>query len=348
MIIDCHAHHINAPYNTNYLSWLKESQNQDYGPIYLWNNPLFEDTSKRLEVMRENQIDCSVITYSANIVQIIDSASPCEADRSEIVTDLNRKTRKTVQENQKRIVATSLVDLRLGTSALEEMERTSDWAVGYSVLAAYRLNGKIRFLDDTVFQDFWAKAAELKKPVFIHFSNLYKIDDKENPLPGYMNNSIFYAGLGQLMENTICLSRLIMSGLFDKYPSLKIVMGQLGGMYPFMLERFEMLYNIHLWGAKHKNLNVTNPLDTAHFMRNIKNYTDNVYADTHSMDINSIQCAIDILGKDKILFGSDLPITPEKWGVQHGIQQVLSSELSKAIKEKIFYENAVKLLNITL
>ncbi len=45
MIIDCHSHHISPPYNTNYLAWTEKTNCRDYGPPYLWNNPVFEDIS---------------------------------------------------------------------------------------------------------------------------------------------------------------------------------------------------------------------------------------------------------------------------------------------------------------
>lgn len=48
MIIDCHSHHICAPYNTNYLLWSKRTGHSDYGPAYLWNNPIFENIEKHL------------------------------------------------------------------------------------------------------------------------------------------------------------------------------------------------------------------------------------------------------------------------------------------------------------
>ena len=49
MIIDCHSHHISPPYNTNYLAWVEKTGRRDYGPPYLWNNPIFQDISKRIE-----------------------------------------------------------------------------------------------------------------------------------------------------------------------------------------------------------------------------------------------------------------------------------------------------------
>ena len=118
------------------------------------------------------------------------------------------------------------------------------------------------------------------------------------------------------------------------------------GMYPFMLERFEMLYNMHKDAAAAKGMKLASPSDVSHLMRNYRDYTDNVFVDTHSMDRHAIKCAAEILGEDKILFGSDMPITPQKWGMERGIAQIRDADLSDAAKEKIFSGNAIKLLDL--
>lgn len=202
MIIDCHAHHIAAPYNTRYLEWIKQSGSADYGPLYLWNNPAFEDEIKRYEMMEHYGINVSIVTYSSNIVQIVDELSQSPEQRFCTVRDMNDRMLSIAAASKGRMAATALIDPRLGISALNEIERTSERAAGISVLAAYKLNGQICFLDDARFEPFWCEAEKTGKPVFIHFSNLWKINDSRAPLPGYMNDTLLYAGLGQLVSVT--------------------------------------------------------------------------------------------------------------------------------------------------
>ena len=243
MLIDCHAHHVAAPFNTDYLAWMEQTGRKDFGPVYLWNNPAFEEVSLRYKKMEASGIQISLNTYSANITQIIDAAcvtvgiSPLEA-----VQLLNDRTISLCKESGGRLLTTALVDLRLGNEALLEIGRCHDSVKGYSILAAYRLNGQLCFLDAPEFEPFWSEAERAGKPVFIHFSNLYKVNDPDAPLPGFMNDTLLYAGMGQLMEDALCAARLVLSGIFDRHPRLKVVLGQLGGMYPFMLERMEMLF----------------------------------------------------------------------------------------------------------
>ena len=343
MIIDCHAHHIAAPYNTNYLKWMRRTGHQNFGPLYLWTDPAFEDEKIRYAKAESVGITCSLNTYSANITHIIDAASENQS-RAKSVRELNNRMIQICQRSNGRMLTTALIDLRLGNDALDEIVRCGDEVKGYSVLTAYDIDGKVRFLDDAFFEPFWEEAELAGKPVFIHFSNLYKINDPKAPLPGFMNDTLLYAGMGQLMEDALCVARLVLSGLFDRHPRLKLVVGQLGGMYPFMLERMEMLYSMYENGARHAGRCVTDPAVSEHFLRNMKDYTDGVYVDTHSMNAAAVQCAAEVLGEDKILFGSDFPITPNSWGMQHALHNL--AQLPASLYEAVLHTNAQKLLNL--
>ena len=342
MVIDCHAHHVVAPYNTKYLEWLKETGDKKFGPFFLWSNPAFEDSQIRYQKMSENGISCSLNTYSANITQIIDVIG--KNDRLDAVRNLNDRMISLCKESGGRWMTTALVDLRLGKEALKEILRCAEFVKGYSVLTSYQMDGRLCFLDDERFEPFWVEAEASGKPVFIHFSNLYKINDPNAPLPGYMNDTLLYAGMGQLMEDAMCVARLVLSGVFDRHPRLKIVIGQLGGMYPFMLERMEMLYTMYERGASHAGLCVTDLTDPEHFLRNMKNYTENIYVDTHSMSVQSVECAMKVLGQDKVLFGSDYPITPDSWGMKHAKKEL--EKLPQDLYEKVMWKNAQKLLDL--
>lgn len=346
MVVDAHVHHIPMPFNTRYLEWVRRHGRKDYGPTYLWDDPAFEDFNIQLRKMNKNQIDLSVVTYSANIVQLVDALEENGTTSREAVCDINDAMLGVARQYTGKLRATALIDLRQGPDALLEMERCGRDFSGFSVLAAYRVNGKLVFLDHPCFSGFWAKAEEVGLPVFIHFSNLYRIEDKENPLAGYMADNLLYAGMGQLMENSLCVARLVLSGLFDRHPRLKVVMGQLGGLYPFMQERFGMLYGMYHRGAEKAGLSVDDPSDAQHMLRNLKNYTDGIYVDTHSMELSSIRCAAEILGEDKVLYGSDYPITPDGFGMAHALTAIRGGGLEPALRDKILGKNAEKLLKL--
>lgn len=86
-----------------------------------------------------------------------------------------------------------------------------------------------RRLDEEIFQPFWELCARYSLPVFVHPA----YNDQHPALNGwYMQNVI-----GNPLESTIIVERLMCSGLLDRYPSLKIVVVHGGGFLPYQLDR---------------------------------------------------------------------------------------------------------------
>lgn len=344
MIIDAHVHFIVPPLNDEYIKWLKETGRKDYGPLYLWNKPDFQDIEMHIDEMNKYGIEKSVVTYSANVVQMIDVIGKTKYKKREIINNMNQQMLAIQNRYHDRMIVCAWVDPNdtdILETQMKEVKKNGFRAI--SILSAYH-DGDILFLDHPRYDKFWKLANELELPVFIHFSNLYHIDDKNQPLSGYMSDTLLYAGMGQLMEDSLCIARLVLSGLFEKYPHLKVVLGQLGGMLPFMMERFDMLYSMYLNGAKQQGKNVTDKTDLDNYMRKLSDYKKNIYVDTHSMSQASIEAAAKILGDSHILYGSDYPITPAYFGRKHALKQIES--IDSELKKKILYENAAELLKI--
>lgn len=345
MIVDAHVHFIAPPLNAQYVEWLKTSKNKEFGPVYLWNNPAFQDMELQLKEMDQYGIHKSVITYSANVTQIIEVLSRTKEEKKEITAYLNDQMYEIQKKYGDRIIPCAWIDPNEEDSLTDEMEKVKQRGFqAVSVLCAYK-GEKTTFLDHPKYECFWKLAEELGLPVFIHFSNLYHIDDKDAPLSGYMSDTLLYAGMGQLMEDSLCIARLVLGGLFDRHPGLKVVMGQLGGMLPFMLERFDMLYEMYLNGARKQGITATDREQPENFMRRLSEYRKNIYVDTHSMSGESIAAALKLLGEDHVLFGSDFPITPAEFGRGHGLCQLDRLE-PKELKNKVLYENACRLLGV--
>lgn len=86
-----------------------------------------------------------------------------------------------------------------------------------------------RRLDEEIFGPFWELCARHSLPVFVHPA----YNDQHPALKGwYMQNVI-----GNPLESTIVVERLMCCGLLDRYPSLKIVAVHGGGFLPYQLDR---------------------------------------------------------------------------------------------------------------
>ena len=161
-----------------------------------------------------------------------------------------------------------------------------------------------------------------------------------------MADTLLWIGLANLVEDAICITRLILNGVFDRYPGLRIVSGQLGGMFPFMLGRFDLLYGMYATVAEKSGIVVTDRASTERYLRRLGDYTDNVYVDTHSMDAPAIKCAVEVLGHDKVLYGSDYPITPASVGRVADIAKIKLSSMDFYAKQAVLGGNAASILKI--
>ena len=233
-VIDCHTHVFPAPMMTTFINYLKQTGSLELGPHHLWTSPAFENLDRHIEDMDQYGINTSLITFSSNTPSVINAAAPSIPEKVHLISWLNDQMIEEMGLWGGRILPTAWVDPSLGESALSELDRVvANGIPAISVLTAYLIDGKLRFLDHSDFEPFWRLVASLNIPVFVHFSARFSLLDNENLLKGNMLNAFLGGGLSALVENTLCLTRLILSGLFDRYPKPKNYYGATWGGISF-------------------------------------------------------------------------------------------------------------------
>jgi predicted TIM-barrel fold metal-dependent hydrolase len=124
-----------------------------------------------------------------------------------------------------------------------------------------------------------------------------------------------------------CL-RLIVSGLFDRFPKLKIIIGHMGENLPFSIARAD---SILARGANHLERRVA---DYFH---------ENFYLTTSGyFTVPPLLCALEVVGADRILFSVDYPFSPNS----EGRDFLNSLPVSPRDMEKIAHRNADRLLKL--
>ena len=135
------------------------------------------------------------------------------------------------------------------------------------------------------------------------------------------------AAWGFGIETGTQVVRLILSGLFEKHPNLKILLGHLGEAIPFWLDRIDESFS-----------RPGNP--PSHFAdvfrRNFWITTSGFFSDA------ALRCSIEQVGLDRILFAVDYPYANSKAGVDW----LNGTDLSHAQKTQIFSGNARTLLKM--
>ncbi len=121
-----------------------------------------------------------------------------------------------------------------------ELERAA--AQGHVGTMVYGRSGD-RFLDDPSYDDFFAAAADLRQPVFIH-PQIPSEGLRDAAYRGFdpmTDLGLATFGWGWHLEAATAALRLILRGTFDRHPDLQIVLGHWGELLPFWLDRADSL-----------------------------------------------------------------------------------------------------------
>ncbi len=204
-------------------------------------------------------------------------------------------------------------------ASLAELDRCVQRLGMKGILLYTNLAGK--FPDEPEFRPLFARAVELDVPVLLHPARPVTIDF----VKGYEMTS----ALGNMFDNTIALTRLIMAGVIDEFPRLKLVCPHLGGTLPFIIGRLDHQTQVLKRGPKY-------------LTRAPGEYLRQVWLDIVSPLPLAMKFCHEFMGADRLLFASDHPwVEP-----QLIIDSFRSLKLSDADEEKIFGGNATKLFRL--
>jgi len=205
------------------------------------------------------------------------------------------------------------------------------------------------YLDNKKFWPVFEKAEELDVPIYIH--------PKGMPLSGigpYLDYGLWGASWGFAADAGLHAMRLISSGLFDRYPNLKIILGHGGEGLPFWLHRIGMGTTATTQGQAGGQTQgrgggtTPSPAGTKIARSLCKNspgqyVKKNFYVTTSGMFWEPALTFIrSVLGPDRLLFAVDYPAGSNS----QGVKMVESLTISNEDKAKIFHLNAERLLKL--
>ncbi|MCW2607657.1 MAG: amidohydrolase [Frankiales bacterium] len=138
-----------------------------------------------------------------------------------------------------------------------------------------------------------AAAAARGLPVVLH--------PAVEPLPPVYDDWLLEATLGPVMSSTVAFARLVLSGTLDRLPDLQLVVPHLGGFLPYVVQRVS---DFGRGRAEH---------DLAHYLRT------RVHLDTCSYHPPALRCAVETVGADRLVLGTDYPF---RGAQQRGVDDV--------------------------
>ncbi len=170
----------------------------------------------------------------------------------------------------------------------------------------------------------WEAAAELGIFVYIHPAS------PSLPALHGLGYELFGSPFGFAIDASICMARLLLSGLFERFPTLKVIQGHLGETFPFLIERMD-----HQIATKAKKYALP-MLPGEYWRRNVWCSTSGCFSPDAFAMLRS-QTSLDkiVLGSDypyenpgdSTKFLADLPLTDdERAKIAHGNAAALGSE----------------------
>ncbi len=274
----------------------------------------------RLGEMDKYGIDVQVLSLVSPGVQVFEASTATRLAR-----EYNNRLAAAAKDHPKRFAGLASVAPQDPKEAADELERAVKGLGFKGVIINSHTKGE--YLDDKKYWVIFERAHQLNVPVYLH---------PRAPSPDMMKPFIGYPMLDSAMwgfgaEASVHALRLMLSGLFDEFPRLKIVLGHLGETIPFMLARINNRWSAGPFPKKLKKL-------PGQYFR------DNFLVTTSGMNEEpaSLIATIAILGADSILFGADYPME----NLEQAVSFIDNVPISDQDKEKICHLNAERVFSL--
>jgi aminocarboxymuconate-semialdehyde decarboxylase len=285
----------------------------DKTPLNSWAE--WFDLDKQLEYMDRlgHQVDvvCSIGPFSIYFSDLPpDEGKDAALEWNEYMAGAQR-------QYPNRLWASAAVPLTDTRTAIEVL----DHAVEKLGLMGVNIPGSIGddpCIDADRLEPFYARVEQLGIPMFLHPTDAIFVE----ALEGY--NGALHLSLGRVIEVSVAASRLVLSGMMERHPKLKVVLSHTGGALPYQAGRMD---------KNTRRAQLPQPFST---------YMKRMYTDTVSPHAMGMKFAIDYYGIDHVMYGTDYPC----WAPEEALNYLDTLGLSSEDQQKIFYDNARRILNL--
>ena len=284
-------------------------------------DPLLDLEDERLRIMDENGVDMHLLSLTAPGVQMFDADTACD-----LASLANDRLAEVIARHPDRFAGLASFAPQAPRRAAMEMDR---------VVKQYNMNGFVvnshtnnEYFDNPQFWPILEAAEALDRCIYIH--PRAPSDGLAGPMREYGMDSALWAYGVEVSTHAV---RMILGGVFDRFPKLKICIGHMGEAVHFWLWRIDfMSLRAQAQGRAPK------------LQRKPSEYfRDNFVITTSGQESHlALDFSIKALGADNVLWAIDYPYQPTTPAVEF----MDSAPVSDTDKEKIYHGNAERVFHI--
>jgi uncharacterized protein len=300
------------------------------GPLASWGPQLDDQLRdlghKRLADMDANGIDLQVISHVAPAAQGL--PGPEGSARAREANDLLAAA---IREHPGRFAGFATLPTADPKAAAAELDRATAELGLVGALVNSTLGSNGAFLDDARFDPLLDRFELLDVPLYLHPAppSAALRDALYAGLPPAVAGRLATGAWGWHAEAGLHVLRMIATGVFDRHPGLRLIVGHCGEMIPFMLDRIDAMLRVD-------TVDSMALAPSEYFARNVWVTTSGLFS------IPPVMCTIGVLGVDRVLFSVDYPFGSNAAG------RALLDKLPLAAADlaKVAGGNAARVLNL--
>ncbi len=260
------------------------------GPLAVWGQRIGDQLrdlgSARLADMDASGVDLQVISHVAPAAQALEGAEGLARARQ-----ANDQLAAAVRAHPDRFAGFATLPTADPRAAADELERATGELGFVRTLVNSTLGSNGVFLDDARFGPLLDRFERLDVPLYLHPAppSAALREALYSGLPPAVAARLATGAWGWHAEAGLHVLRMVATGVFDRHPRLRLIIGHCGEMLPFMLARIDAM------------LPMVGLAPSEYLARHVWVTTSGLFS------VPPVMCTVQVLGIDRVLFSVDYP-----------------------------------------